>query len=96
MITLKSALCGQLSKRQAAASWRCCRSAGRSGRLIKRRIDFELVAHEAARGSHVSSMADKITRDRKNGRGKSLFCASSVGIHVRCCRKPDANPGRSQ
>ncbi|NLW11609.1 MAG: ribonuclease R, partial [Clostridiaceae bacterium] len=26
--------------------------------VIKRRIDFELIAHEAARGSHVASMAD--------------------------------------
>ncbi|NLW11842.1 MAG: hypothetical protein GX028_07500, partial [Clostridiaceae bacterium] len=39
--------------------------------VIKRRIDFELIAHEAARGSHVASMADKISNDKKNGRGRS-------------------------
>ena len=68
--------------------------------VIKRRIDFELVAHEAARGSHVSSMADKITRDRKNGRGKASSGASRRG-HSRSMlpetgRKSRKKPVRSK
>ncbi|MDN5313702.1 MAG: ribonuclease [Clostridiales bacterium] len=33
--------------------------------VIRRRIDFEMIKHEAAQGSHVSSMADKIRSGRR-------------------------------
>lgn len=68
---------------------------------IRRRIDFELLRHEEARGHHVSNLAEKMAENRRSGRsGRNKSRPTPLSADAARSKKQEGNttaqPGRSR